>query len=188
MDISDLDERDVNFLRKLKRPHWWSADDYDDIPDDVRCEIFDGMLFGVRTGSFGHQRAVMDLCEMLAYSLDRTLIAPAVDLRIDDVLMRPDVLVIRERFDGRPVQASNAQLVVEVIECEKIERTRKMVAYAAAGIPAYVVVGGKQGERTAEIYRLVDEAYELVAFVPVGGRAAMTEPFPFVIDMGKINT
>jgi Uma2 family endonuclease len=178
----------VEFVRKLTSSHEWTAADYASIPEDVICEIYDGGLHVTPSPTAGHQRAALDLSRIFESFVDRFLVTVDVDVRAGDDIFQPDVIVMKERFEGRPVPASNVQVAAEVIsDNENVERTIKKVAYARAGIPAYVVIDGKRGKRTAEIYRLAGSAYELVALVPHDGRLTLAEPFAYVMDMDKIN-
>ncbi|NUT23777.1 MAG: Uma2 family endonuclease [Hamadaea sp.] len=168
--------------------HVWTAEDYGSIPEEVICEIYDGGLYVSPSVSVGHQRAVYRLLRSFEFIFDDTLVSGDVDVRVGDKVFQPDVFVMSERFDGRPVPASNVRLIAEVVsDNENIERTTKMREYAAAGIPAYIIVDGKNGMRTAEIFRLVDGKYELAVTVPANGQQVMGEPFKYILDMGKIN-
>ena len=187
-DESIVTERCLDFVKKLTSPHEWTAADYESIPEEVICEIYDGGLFVTPSPTVGHQRAVSDLSRIFELFVDRFLVAGDVDVQVAADIFKPDLIVMREHFEGRPVQSANVQLVGEVIsDNENIERTKKKVAYAAAGIPAYIIIDGRKGERTAEIYRLIKDEYELVALVPRDGQLTTTEPFTYAIDMNKIN-
>jgi Uma2 family endonuclease len=184
-----VDERYLKFVRKLITSHRWTSADYESIPEEIQCEIYDGGLHVAPSGTAGHQNATDDLAALLRqFVAHRWLVVTDVDAEIGDQIFRPDVVVMRELFDGRPVPAANIHVVVEIISLnENVERTIKKAAYAAAGIPAYIIVDGKQGERIAEIYHLKGDGYALVALVPQDGRLTLTRPFTYVIDMNKIN-
>jgi len=186
--IMDLPDEYVDFVKKLTSGHVWTAADYESIPEEIICEIYDGGIYVTPSASVGHQQTAFRLWRALEFILDDSLVSGDVDVRVGDHIFKPDVFVMREPFDGRPVPASNVRLVAEVVsDNENIERTTKMPAYATAGIPAYIIVDGKKGERTAEIYRLVGGKYELATEVPANGQATMEEPFVYILDMGKIN-
>jgi Uma2 family endonuclease len=188
--VTNLDLPDVylDFVKKMTSGHVWTAADYESIPEEVICEIYDGGLYVTPSASVSHQRAAFRLWRAFEFIFDDTLVSGDVDVRVGNHIFKPDVFVMRESFDGRPVPASNVRLIAEVVsDNENIERTTKMRAYAAAGIPAYIIVDGKQGARTAEIYRLVGEKYEVAVVVEADGQVTMDEPFKYILDMAKIN-
>jgi hypothetical protein len=81
------------------------------------------------------------------------------------------------------------QVAVEVISAnENNERSGKKAAYAAQGIPLYLVAAGRRGAHAAEVYRLDGGQYFLAATVPADGRMEFAEPFPFTLDMRQINS
>jgi Uma2 family endonuclease len=178
----------ANFVKKLASRHWWTAADYEDLPGELRFEIYGGGLRVMPAGSPGHQVMCAEIVEMLRGSIpNRRLVVQAVDVRAEDEIFLPDVIVTREVVEQLPVPATSVDLVVEVVERENIERTTKMRAYAAAGIPAYIVVDGEQGQRVAEIYGLSEGKYVRAALAAFDARLTLNEPFRFSIDMRKIN-
>ena len=178
----------ADFAEKLASRHWWTAADYPDLPEDLRCEIYGGGLRAVPAGSPGHQVVCAEVAEVLRGSVpDRRMVVHAVDLQAEDEIFIPDVIVTREVTRELPVPAAAVDLIVEVVENENIERTTKMRAYAAAGIPAYIVIDGEDGRRTAYVYGLSDGNYERTALAAFDTRLTVTEPFHYLIDMKKIN-
>jgi Uma2 family endonuclease len=178
------------FLEKLTNHHRWTADDYDSIPDDIVVEIYDGSIHVVPSPSPDHQIVSTDLTVAFRAAVhDRHRVVPDVDVNVLGKIYKPDVLVLREATNLQPIPGSLIQIVVEIIsENENIERTAKKAAYAAQGIPLYLVVAGKRGERYVEVYRLWDSEYRLDSRVAPGVRMEFGEPFPFVIDMKQINS
>jgi Uma2 family endonuclease len=178
------------FMRKLLDRHYWSADDYDSIPDELIVEIYDGVIHVVPSASPDHQSTSLDLAIALVSALgERRRVYQDIDVNVLGKIYKPDIVVVRERTDKQPVPGDLVQVAVEILSPnENIERTAKKAAYAAQGIPLYLVVGGDKGKHFTELYRLAGSEYELHATVPADGRMELGEPFPFVLDMKQINS
>lgn len=193
MTISDdrlTSPKYLAFLEKFLSRHYWSADDYDLIPDELEVEIYDGRIYVVPSPTPDHQMTVSDLLTTFREAVsDRRRILFDIDVNVLGKIYKPDVLVLRERSERQPMLGELIQIVVEVISPnENIERTAKKTAYAAQGIPMYIVVDGKAREHFAEVYTLVDGEYRLTATVPANARTEFSEPFAFVLDMKQINS
>ncbi|NUT33686.1 MAG: Uma2 family endonuclease [Hamadaea sp.] len=178
------------FFEKLTSRHWWTADDYWDVPDELVVEIYDGGIHVVPSASPDHQFVAGDIYLALRAAIpEKRRVIMDVDVNVLGKIYKPDVLVVKEPTNLQPIPGDLLQVVVEVIsQNENIERTAKKAAYAAQGIPLYIVVDGKQGTHFAEIYRLNGAEYERQATVSADAKTEFAEPFPFVLDMKQINS
>ena len=177
------------FAEKLLSHHYWTADDYDSIPDDLVVEIYDGAIHVVPSATPDHQSTILVLAIALLGATSHRRVLPDIDVNVLGKIYKPDLVVLTEPSDRRPMPGDLVQIVVEVIsQNENIERTAKKAAYAAQGIPMYIVVDGKAREHFADVYTLVDGEYQLTATVPANARTEFEEPFPFVLDMKQINS
>jgi Uma2 family endonuclease len=193
MTISDdrlTSPKYLAFLEKLTSHHWWTADDYWDIPDDLVIEIYDGGIHVVPSASPDHQVVSLDICLAMRSGVgDRRRVVQDVDVNVLGKIYKPDVIVVQEATDLQPVSGDLIQVVIEVIsQNENIERSAKKKAYAAQGIPLYLVIDGKPRAHFAEVYRLDGDTYVHRATLPEGARMEFSEPFPFVLDMKQINS
>jgi Uma2 family endonuclease len=180
----------LTFAEKLLSRHYWTADDYDSIPDELVVEIYDGGIYVVPSASPDHQSTILRLAVRFLEAVDQSRrVLMDIDVNVLGKIYKPDVVVLREVSDRQPMPGNLVQLVVEVITPnENIERSAKKVAYAAQGIPVYIVVDGKPRAHFAEVYRLDGENYKLYTTVPADGRMEFAEPFPFALDMTQINS
>jgi Uma2 family endonuclease len=178
------------FMQKLVNHHYWTADDYDTIPDELVVEIYDGVIHMVPSASPDHQSTSLALAISFVNAVgERRRVYQDVDVNVLGKIYKPDLIVVREDTDKQPVPGDLVQVAVEILsKNENIERSAKKAAYAAQGIPLYLVVGGDKGQHFAEVYTLVDGKYELFTTVPAGIRTEFSEPFPFVLDMKQINS
>lgn len=192
MTISDdrlTSPKFLAFMEKLLGHHYWTADDYDSIPDELVVEIYDGGIYVVPSPTFDHQMVAGDLLVSFREAVGRHRVATDFDVNVLGKIYKPDLLVLREASERQPMPGELIQLVVEVISPnENIERSGKKLAYAAQGVPVYIIVDGKPHEHFAEVYTLVDDEYKLTATVPANARMQFEEPFPFVLDMKQINS
>lgn len=118
-----------------------------------------------------------------------------VDVRISDAPLnfrRPGVTVYRCLPDGRRLYAHDAVLVIEVVSPDSSFRTDtvdKKATYAAAGIPAYLIVflnEAKEGIELIEEYRLSEGRYHLVSLHT--RRLSMDSPVPIDAEFGGLIT
>lgn len=193
MTISDdrrTSPKMLAFVQKLTEHHFWTADDYDTIPDELVVEIYDGGIYVVPAPTPDHQSTIADLVTTFRAAVsERRRVLMDIDVNVLGKIYKPDVVVLRDQSERQPMPGELIQVVVEVISPnENIERTAKRAAYAAQGIPVYIIVDGKPREHFAEVYRLDGGKYELRATVPADGRMEFTEPFPFTLDMTQINS
>lgn len=192
MTISDdrlTSPKHLAFLQKLLDHHYWSADDYDSIPDELVVEIYDGVIHVVPSATPDHQSTVLSLAIAFHATVGHRRVLPDIDVNVLGKIYKPDIVVLRDVSERRPMPGELIQIVVEVISPnENIERTAKKAAYAAQGIPMYIVVDGKPREHFADVYTLTGDEYRLSATVPADGRMEFAEPFPFVLDMMQINS
>ena len=137
-----------------------------------------------------HQVISLDLAMAFRAAVaDRHRTFQDVDVNILGKIYKPDLVVTRRPVDLLPIPGELVLVAVEIISGnENIERSAKKAAYAAQGIPLYLVVDGKRGARFTEVYRLEGETYELRTTVPADGRMEFAEPFPFALDMRQINS
>jgi Uma2 family endonuclease len=97
------------------------------------------------------------------YPGDLEMRLPSGEARVPDV-----VVVLREhlgRVSGQRLDGP-ADLVIELVSEDSVERDRveKVRAYAAAGIPEYLIVEAREGREGVEVYRLDERGrYRVVA-------------------------
>jgi Uma2 family endonuclease len=195
MTISDdrlTSPKYFEFLRKLASRHYWTAADYDSIPDEMVVEIYDGAVYMVPAPTNDHQSVSADILTALRSApavKDRRRVLQDIDVNVLGKIYKPDVVALLARSNVQPTPGDLVQIVVEISSpSENIERTAKKKAYAAQGIPMYIVVDGKPEAHFAEIYQLTGEVYELRTTVQPDERAEFAEPFAFALDMREINS
>ena len=102
---------------------------------------------------------------------------------------KPDVLVLVDPEDGRPIPPDNLLLVGEVASPgSKDEWGDKMADYADAGIPWYLIVKESDSGFRAELYRLETAGrYVLAETAGPGGKLRVPEPFDGSIDLSTLS-
>jgi Uma2 family endonuclease len=157
-------------------PEQITAEEYEALPQDFcrTIEVIDGHLVKCESPSRVHNR----VGRRLAMALEQArkpepclMIETDVDVRISDVplnLRRPDAVVYRCLSEDKRLYARDAVLVIEIISPDSSFRTDtvdKKAAYAAAGIPAYLIVFlSEAGDEVDQIeeYRLSEDRYDRV--------------------------
>jgi Uma2 family endonuclease len=157
-------------------PEQITAQDYEDLPEDFcqTIEVIDGHLVKCESPSWLHNRVARRLAAALEQARKPEpclMVETDVDVRISDVplnVRRPDLTVYRCLADDRRLYAPDAVLVAEIVSPDSSFRTDtvdKKAAYAAAGIPIYLIVflaEAHDGIEQIEEYRLSEGRYHLV--------------------------
>lgn len=157
-------------------PEQITAQEYEDLPEDFcrTIEVIDGHIVKCESPSRLHNRVARRLATALEQGRKPEpclMVETDVDVRISDVPLnfrRPDVTVHRCLTDDRRLYADDTVLVVEIVSADSSFRTdtvEKKAAYAAAGIPAYLIVfltEAQDGIELIEEYRLSEGRYHMV--------------------------
>ncbi|MFJ8473896.1 Uma2 family endonuclease [Kitasatospora sp. NPDC094011] len=147
MSVLVVEETVVNLDQQL-----WQAWKSMDVPEGFRAEIIEGTITLSPTGGTRHftvnrrlGRALYDYLRGTGYgpAQDGNVIA-GLSVFIPDVFVAPDDVDEIEHPDGLGLLASGIPLVVETVspgaEARERDRVLKHRAYAAAGIPVYVII------------------------------------------------
>ena len=157
-------------------PEQITARDYELLPEDFcrTIEVIDGHIVKCESPSRLHNRIARRLAARMEAGRKPEpclMVETDVDVRISDVplsLRRPDVTVYRCLDDDAKLYADDALLVVEIVSPDSSHHTdtvEKKAAYAAAGIPMYLIVFPTEsgdGIEQIEEYRLSEGRYHLV--------------------------
>jgi Uma2 family endonuclease len=181
-------------------PDQITAQEYEALPPDFcrTIEVIDGHIVKCESPSRLHNRIARRLAAALEGARKPEpclMVETDADVRISDVplnVRRPDVTVYRCLPDDRRLYAGDALLVVEVVSPDSSFRTDtvdKKAAYAAAGIPTYLIIfpaEGQDGIEQIEEYRLSEGRYRLVGLHT--RRLSMDLPVALDIPFGELVT
>ncbi|HZU78176.1 MAG TPA: Uma2 family endonuclease [Dehalococcoidia bacterium] len=147
----------------------WTYEAYARIPDDGRrYEIIDGVLYVTPAPSYPHQNSVSNFHYHLKTHLRTTgrgivILAPFdVELMPGQPVVQPDVLVVLAEHRHRLTNSrliGPPDLVIEVSSPSTAthDRSRKLSAYARAGVPEYWIAD--PNARTVELLFLEGSEY-----------------------------
>ncbi len=162
---------------------------YEDLqrfPDDGRrYELMDGTLVVTPAPGVPHQVVVGALYRILfaARPIGTTVLLAPVDFVPDPAtVLEPDVLVVdAEEIDQARVTRT-PHLVIEVLSpsTRAQDLGSKLLAYAAAGVPAYWIIDPER-PMTLQAFHLEEAEYHLVARVASEERFEAVDPFPVTI-------
>ena len=134
-----------------KRQGEYTIEDYYALPDEMRAELIDGVLYDMATPAFIHQMIVMQISVKLANYIKEKggkcipLGAP-FDTQLDcdnRTMVQPDVMVICDRDKIRKNKLFGApDFIVEVLSpsTKHKDRSIKLDKYMAAGVREYWIV------------------------------------------------
>lgn len=134
-----------------KRQGEYTLEDYYALPDDVRAELIDGVLYDMATPTFVHQDILRNLVFQLEMCMQahpcgcRLFFAP-MDVQLDcdeHTIVQPDILIFCDDSKMRKrVYYGAPDFVVEILSpsSRKKDLTVKLRKYIGAGVREYWVV------------------------------------------------
>lgn len=152
---------------------YYTVDDYMNWPDDIRCELIDGVIYDMAPAPLiKHQRIVGDLCIDLGGFLRDKLksgdgsgdcavfVAPIDVVLSHDTVVQPDIVIVCDPdklANGKNVQGA-PDAVVEVLSKSTAlkDKREKRLLYERCGVKEYVIID--PDSEYAEYYELDDES------------------------------
>ncbi len=163
------------------QPALHTIEDYYRLPDDVRCELIDGVFYDMAAPSFNHQFMLLELagqfreCQKNHPGTCRVVFAPC-DVQLDrDIytMVQPDLMVICDREKIRERVCYGApDLTLEIMSPSSRghDSVRKLNKYRAAGVREYWLVDPEN--RTVIVYSFESgDHFRIYSFddrIPVG--------------------
>ncbi|MGY5277183.1 Uma2 family endonuclease [Nocardia gipuzkoensis] len=181
-------------------PDQITARDYELLPSDFcrTIEVVDGHIVKCESPSRLHNRVARRMAAHMEAARKPEpclMVETDVDVRLSNVplsLRRPDVVVYRCLDDDARLYADDTVLVVEIVSPDSSHHTdtvEKKAAYAAAGIPVYLIVFLTEpgdGIEQIEEYRLSEGRYHLVCLHT--RRLTVDVPIPVDVAFGELAT
>ncbi|MEV0442536.1 Uma2 family endonuclease [Streptomyces spectabilis] len=167
-----------------------------DVPEGWHAEIDEGQIVLVPPPHRHHN----EIADVLQRSLYRALpdelgvyqtlgihITPLGKLYVPDLVVAPREVVVDVDPDSTdPLDAAEALLVVEITSQSnaKVDRVKKLWAYAHAPVPVYVLVDrfDEHGPTVTLFSEPQNGAYKHAERVPFGERFAFPEPLGAAVD------
>lgn len=163
-------------------------------PDGYRAQFIDGQMIVAAPQEGNHESVVGAIAEQVAlksaermqWAGHKGLIVPSFG-EGDDGRAIPDLTCAPrslELFRGAPpwMEVAGVALVVEVTSTRpEVDREAKRRAYAAAGIPLYLLAD-REVQRVTLFTHPAAGDYQRTAMTPFGGELELPEPFAFTLD------
>ena len=134
-----------------KRQGEYTLEDYDALPDDIRVELIDGVIYDMASPSETHQLISMELSYQLRDAVRKNrgkcrVFAAPFDVQLDKdnkTMVQPDILVVcdRSQMGSRGVYGA-PDLVIEVLSpsTARKDMSIKLRKYMTAGVREYWIV------------------------------------------------
>ncbi len=172
----------------------WTYQDYLELDDDQRYEIYRGELIMCPAPNTHHQGILSELLGQL-YTFNRShhlgVLYPApVDVILDEsTVVQPDIVFVlnahRSRIEKRGIFGA-PDLVVEIISPGSIthDRYTKQALYSAAGIPEYWLLD--PANQTLEVLHLEDNGYTQADFAAEQGPVTSAILKGFSVEVAEL--
>ena len=138
---------DVEAMERWPRQGDYTADDYFALPDDVRVELIDGVIYDMASPTDIHQFLQIKLAAEFDKCIEEhgkrcIALAAPLDVRLDGdnkTIVQPDVLIMCEREDDDTRNKEVPDLIAEVLSpsTKGKDCTVKLEKYKAAGVKEY---------------------------------------------------
>ena len=166
----------------VPRQREYTAEDYWNLPDDVRAELIDGQLYDMAPPSWTHQKIVSGLVWKLRDYVERNgrpcqVVSSPVAVNLDandETWVEPDVIVVCDptKVSERGCEGA-PDLVIEVVSPSSISRDYFIKAgkYRQAGVREYWIVDPATQKTTVYRYGPDSPVLSVFAFfdsTPVG--------------------
>ncbi|MCD8119230.1 MAG: Uma2 family endonuclease [Lachnospiraceae bacterium] len=157
---------------------------YYSLPDDMRVELIDGVIYDMSAPTFAHQSVAADLCVAFATYIRSKhgsckAVPGPVDVQLDRddrTMVQPDVVILCNKDKLRNGVIFGApDLVVEVLSPStgKKDRTVKLRKYREAGVREYWIIDMKRKEVEVYVFQnpelaTLPKVYKFDSVIPVG--------------------
>ena len=143
--------REAQSVYGVKRQGMYDLDDYYALPDDVRAELIDGVIYDMGMPSTVHQYLITKICHAIYSYIEEKgghcmvfPASPGVQIDCDDrSMLVPDLVVVCDPAKLRRRNIMGApDFVIEILSPSSVRRDTKikLAKYAAAGVREYWVV------------------------------------------------
>ena len=152
----------------VKRQGYYTTDDLDKIPDEIRVELIDGVIYDLASPTSVHQTIVFTVATIMSNFAAAhghhcmPYIAP-LDVEFDNRKkdrLQPDLFVVCERNKEEPESDQHApDLIMEVMSpsSRQMDMLIKLNRYLRAGVKEYWIVD--PDKKTIMVYDFVNNDY-----------------------------
>jgi Uma2 family endonuclease len=184
----------ANVIDIPKKDHW-TYSDYELLPAELRCEIFNGNLIMAPSPLSEHQRVSSNLEFEIQSSIRGRLKAILFHAPMDVVfdssnVLQPDIIYVSEKKKdivkhGKPIMGT-PDMVVEILSKGSLvyDRVEKKNLYEKFGVEEYWIVDPQN--QSVEVYCLENNHYELFSSAEIKGLVASKVIEGFSVEIENI--
>ena len=155
-------------VQASKRQGAYTVQDYYNLPEDVRAELIDGVIYYMSAPTSVHQIIAVSLCVEIRKYIEKkggnclSLLSP-IDVRLDcddKTMVQPDLLILCDKDKLRRWGIMGApDFVLEVLSesTRRKDSIKKVVKYADAGVKEYWIIDPKY--KKLLVYDFTDDNY-----------------------------
>lgn len=169
--VDMLKEPRITYGVKKKQQGEFTLEDYYEIPDDIRVELIDGVLYTMNSPTSAHQLiAGVIYTKLFTYVMEKKgkcipMISP-IDVQLDcdeKTMVQPDVIVVcdRDKVINQCVYGA-PDFVVEVLSksTKKKDSVTKLNKYMNAGVKEYWMIDPKR--KSVIVYNFESDIYPVI--------------------------
>ena len=158
----------------------YTVEDYDNLPDEKRMELIDGVLYDMASPTSIHQALLWQIFKQISEHIEKKkgkcipLFAP-LDVQLDcdeKTMVQPDIIIVydREKVKSRKIFGA-PDFIVEILSSSTRQKDMfiKLSKYAAAGVREYWMVDPDR--KKVVVHDFANENISVYGFdyeVPVG--------------------
>jgi Uma2 family endonuclease len=145
------------------QPEIISLEQYEALPEDIRVEVFDGVVYDMASPSQDHQTILLELSTFLNSYIKgkkgtcKVFISP-FDVKLSDIpltIVQPDIMIVcdKNKLDGKRCNGA-PDFIVEIISPSNPsdDYIRKLYYYKNAGVREYWIVDPRRKTVTVNYF------------------------------------
>ena len=157
-----------------------TVDQYENLPDDIRVEVFDGVIYDMASPSQTHQRILTELLTVFNTYLKKkdgpcSIFPAPFDVKLNDnplTIVQPDLMIVcdKDKLDEKRCNGA-PDFIIEIVSPSNAsdDYIKKLYYYKNYGVREYWIVDPKRKNITVNYFddNLVSVPYTFESIIKV---------------------